>query len=141
MHTMDDQEWRAFVSAGTRTGKLATTKRDGSSHVVPVWFVLDGDDVMFTTGKDTVKGRTLTRDPRVCMCVDDQEPPFSYVMLNGIASLSEDLDEMLHWATRLGARYMGEDKAEAFGRRNAVAGELLVRVRVTKVVAEADISI
>lgn len=141
MHTMDDQEWRTFVSAGTRTGKLATTKRDGSSHVVPVWFVLDGDDVVFTTGKDTVKGRTLARDPRVSICVDDQEPPFSYVMLNGIASLSEDLDEMLPWATRLGARYMGEDKAEAFGRRNAVAGELLVRVRVTKVVAEADVSI
>lgn len=137
---MDDQEWRAFVSSGTRTGKLASTRRDGWPHVVPVWFVLDGDDVMFTTGKDTVKGRTITRDPRVTMCVDDQEPPFSYVMLSGIASVSEDLDEMRHWATRLGGRYMGEDKAEDFGRRNAVPGELLVRVRITKVVAQADIS-
>jgi PPOX class probable F420-dependent enzyme len=140
MHTMDDQEWRAFVSAGTRTGKVATTRLDGSPHVAPVWFVLDGGDFVFTTGKDTVKGRTLARDPRVGMCVDDQEPPFSYVMLNGIASISEDLDDMRVWATRLGARYMGADKAEAFGRRNAVAGELLVRVRITKVVAQADIS-
>jgi PPOX class probable F420-dependent enzyme len=140
MYKMDDQEWRAFVSAGTRTGKVATTRLDGSPHVAPVWFVLDGDDFVFTTGKETVKGRSLARDPRVGMCVDDQDPPFSYVMLNGIASLSEDLDEMRVWATELGARYMGADKAEEFGRRNAVAGELLVRVRITKVVAEADIS-
>lgn len=140
MRTMDDQEWRAFVSAGTRTGKLATTRRDGWPHVVPIWFVLDGDDIVFTTAKDTVKGRALARDPRVSLCVDDQQPPFSYVMLSGIASLSEDLEAMQFWATRLGGRYMGADQAEAFGRRNAVAGEMLVRVRITKIVAQADIS-
>jgi PPOX class probable F420-dependent enzyme len=137
---MDDQEWREFVGAGTRTGKLATTRRDGWPHVVPVWFVLDGDDFVFTTGKDTVKGRTVTRDPRVTVCVDDQQPPFSYVMLSGIASISEDLDDLRFWAARLGGRYMGADKAEEFGRRNAVPGELLVRVRITKVVSLADIS-
>lgn len=140
MRTMDDQEWREFVGAGTRTGKLATTRRDGWPHVVPVWFVLDGDDFVFTTGKDTVKGRTVTRDPRVTVCVDDQQPPFSYVMLSGIASISEDLDDLRFWAARLGGRYMGADKAEEFGRRNAVPGELLVRVRITKVVSLADIS-
>ena len=74
------------------------------------------------------------------MCVDDEEPPFSFVVLEGVASLSDDLGEMLRIATALGGRYMGADRAEAFGRRNAVPGELLVRVRVDRVVARADIA-
>jgi PPOX class probable F420-dependent enzyme len=137
---MSGDEWRAFVTEGTRTGKLATVRRDGRPHVVPVWFVLDGDDLVFTTGTDTVKARTMRRDPRVCLCVDDQRPPFSYVMVEGTAALSEDLDELLRYATLIGGRYMGAGQAEQFGRRNAVPGELLVRVTAVHVTALSGIA-
>ncbi|MEU7297567.1 PPOX class F420-dependent oxidoreductase [Streptomyces exfoliatus] len=140
MTRMTDGQWRAFVSAGTRTGKLATVRDDGSAHVVPVWFLMDGDDFVFTTGKDTVKGRNLVRDSRVSLCVDDDTPPFAFVSLTGRAELSEDPVELRHWADRIGARYMGEDRADEFGARNAVPGELLVRVRVHKVFAEAGVA-
>ncbi|MFF4103089.1 PPOX class F420-dependent oxidoreductase [Streptomyces sp. NPDC001903] len=132
---MTQEEWRAFVSYGTRTGKLSTVREDGSPHVAPVWFVLDGDAFVFNTGKDTVKGRNLLRDGRVALCVDDDRPPYSYVVLQGRAEIGEDVQEMLPWATRIAARYMGEERAEAFGRRNAVPGELLVRVPVDKVIS------
>jgi PPOX class probable F420-dependent enzyme len=134
---MTEAQWRAFVSEGTRTGKLATA---GPPHVVPVWFVLDGDDVVFTTEKASVKGRRLTSDGRAALCVDEERPPYSYVMLRGRATVTEDLDEMLHWATRLGARYMGEAAGPAFGARNAVPGELLVRLRIERVTAFAGIT-
>jgi PPOX class probable F420-dependent enzyme len=137
---MSDQERRDFLSAGTRTGKLATTRKNGAPHVAPIWFVLDGDDVIFTTGEGTVKGKTILRDGRVALCVDDDRPPFSYVLIEGTASVSRDPDDLLLWATRLGARYMGADQAEQFGRRNAVPSELLVRVTPTKMLAEADIA-
>ncbi|MEU9251766.1 PPOX class F420-dependent oxidoreductase [Streptomyces sp. NPDC048270] len=140
---MTQEEWRAFVSHSTRTGKLSTVREDGSPHIAPIWFVLDGDSFVFNTGKDTVKGRNLARDGRVALCVDDDRPPFSYVVLQGRAEISEhadDPDEILHWATRIGARYMGEERAEAFGRRNAVPSELLVRVPVDKVIALAGIA-
>jgi PPOX class probable F420-dependent enzyme len=140
MRTMTDDETRAFLLTGTRTAKLATVRPDGRPHVAPIWFVLDGDDVIFNTGADTVKGRALRRDPRVAMVVDDEAPPFAYVFIEGTATISEELDEMLRWATRIGGRYMGEDNAEAFGRRNAVPGELLVRVQPSKVLARAEIS-
>ncbi|MGW3559955.1 PPOX class F420-dependent oxidoreductase [Streptomyces sp. NPDC000963] len=140
MTRMTDDQWRAFVSAGTRTGKLATVRDDGSPHVVPIWFVLDGDDFVFNTGKTTVKGRNLARDGRVSLCVDDEDPPFSFVSLFGRAELSEEPDALRHWATRIGARYMGEDRAEEFGTRNAVPGELLVGVRIDKVIAEAGLA-
>ncbi|MEV4341319.1 PPOX class F420-dependent oxidoreductase [Streptomyces sp. NPDC049590] len=137
---MTDEEWRAFVSDGTRTGKLSTVRADGSPHVAPVWFLLEGDELVLTTGKDTVKGRNLARDGRVALCVDDDRPPFHFVVLNGHAEVSEDLAELRQWATRIAARYMGEDGAEEYGARNGVPGELLVRVTVDNVVAVRDLA-
>ncbi|MFF5022971.1 PPOX class F420-dependent oxidoreductase [Streptomyces collinus] len=137
---MTDEEWRAFVSNGTRTGKLSTVSADGSPHVAPIWFLLDGDELVFNTGKETVKGRNLARDGRVALCVDDDRPPFHFVILTGRARLSEELDEVRPWATRIAARYMGEERAEEYGARNGVPGELLVRVAVDKVVAVKDLA-
>ncbi|SOD88844.1 PPOX class F420-dependent oxidoreductase [Streptomyces sp. Ag109_G2-15] len=137
---MTDEEWRAFVSDGTRTGKLSTVSADGSPHVAPIWFLLDGDDLVFNTGRETVKGRNLARDGRIALCVDDDRPPFHFAVLHGRARLSEELDEVRHWATHIAARYMGEERAEEYGARNGVPGELLVRVAVEKVVAIKDLA-
>ncbi|MFE3184367.1 PPOX class F420-dependent oxidoreductase [Streptomyces violascens] len=137
---MSSDEWRRFLSQGTRTGKLSTVRADGSPHIAPVWFLLDGDDLVFNTGAETVKGRNMARDRRVALCVDDDRAPFGFVVVEGVAELSEELDEVRGWATRIAARYMGEDKAEEYGARNGVPGELLVRVRVDKVVALAEIA-
>jgi PPOX class probable F420-dependent enzyme len=139
--SMTGQEWRTFVSEGTRTGKLATVRADGRPHVTPVWFVLDDQGrLVLTTSGTSPGGKAIGRDPRVCLCVDDERPPYSYVMIEGEAEASEDLDEMLIWATRLGGRYMGADRADAYGRRNAVPGELLVRITPTNVVARAGVA-
>jgi PPOX class probable F420-dependent enzyme len=137
---MTDDQWRAFVSVGTRTGKLSTVRADGRPHIAPVWFVLDGDDLVFNTAKDSVKGRNLARDARASFCVDDDRPPYSFVVCEGSATISEDQGELVEWATRIGGRYMGAEKAEDFGRRNGVPGELVVRLRVEKVVALADLA-
>ena len=142
MHVMSEAEWKAFLTADPpRTGKLATTRLDGRPHVAPIWFDLDDDGtVVFTTGADTLKGKAIRRDPRVCLCVDDERPPFSFVIVEGKVEISEDLDGLVLWATRIGGRYMGPGNAEAFGRRNAVPGELLVRLRPAHVVAQAAIA-
>jgi hypothetical protein len=62
------------------------------------------------------------------------------VIIEGEAEISEDAEELLAWATTLGGRYMGADRADEYGRRNAVPGELLVRVRPTRVLAHKNIS-
>ena len=140
MPAMTETEWREFVSTGTRTAKLATTRRDGRPHVVPVWFVLDGDDFVFNTGAATIKGRSLKRTGWGSICVDDERPPYSFVTVSGSVTISTDLGEMLAFATRIAARYMGEDLAEQFGRRNAADGELLVRLRAEEVFALRDLA-
>ncbi|WP_432149589.1 PPOX class F420-dependent oxidoreductase [Streptomyces sp. bgisy029] len=139
-HHMTDEEWRAFLSEGTRTAKVSTVRADGSPHVAPVWFLLDGDSLVFNTGKKSVKGRNLERDGRVSVCVDDDRPPYAFTVVQGHAELSEDPEELLRWATRIAGRYVGPEAAEEFGRRNGVAGELVVRVRIDKVIALADMA-
>jgi PPOX class probable F420-dependent enzyme len=137
---MTPEEINAFLSAGTRTLKLATVRADGQPHVVPVWFVLDGEDVIFTTGEDTVKGKNLRRDPRVALSVDEETPPYAFVLIEGTATLTADAPDLLDWATRIARRYMGDALAEAYGRRNGVPGELLVRVTPGKIVARSGVS-
>jgi PPOX class probable F420-dependent enzyme len=145
MPAMTDAEIWKFLSEGTRTAHIATVRRDGQPHVKPVWFVLDGEpgapELVFTTGADTVKGRTLRRDGRIAVSVDDPAPPYSFVVLTGTTQVSEDLAGLRAAAARIGARYMGPGRAEEFGKRNGVPGELLVRLvptRVTGVRAVTD---
>jgi len=137
---MTPEQIRAFISHGSRTAKVATVLNDGQPHVMPVWFVLDGDQIVFTTGANTVKGRNLQRDPRIALVVEDDLPPFAFVHVRGRVTIHEDPEELLRFATAIGSRYMGEARAEEFGRRNAVPGELLVRVTPERVIAEADVA-
>lgn len=140
MPEMTTDEYKDFLTRGTRTAKLATVRKDGRPHVVPIWFVLDGDDLIFTTARTSVKGQAILRDGRVSLCVDDEEPPYAFVLVEGTAMATEDPEDLLRWATRIAARYVGEEQAEAFGKRNAVEGELLVRATPTKVVTESDVA-
>jgi PPOX class probable F420-dependent enzyme len=138
--TINDPEIRAFLAQGTRTGKLAYLSASGRPLVTPIWFIVEADSLVFNTGATTAKGRALARDPRATLCVDLEEPPFGFVQVQGEAELSEDPAELLRTATAIGARYMGADRAGEFGQRNAVPGELLVRLRPTRVVAAFNLT-
>ena len=135
MRAMTEDEWRSFLLDTPRTAKLATVRKDGRPHVAPIWFTLDGDDLVFTTWHESVKAKAILRDPRVSLCIDDEHPPFAFVMLDGTATIDEDPAELRAWAARIGGRYMGQEQAEAYGERNGIPGELLVRVTLTNVVA------
>ena len=139
MHTIDDPDVREFLLAGTRTGKLSYLGADGRALVAPVWFVIEGGRLVFNTGKDSAKGRALIREPRVAICVDLEEPPYAFVQVQGVAELSEDPADLLATATAIAARYMGPGRAGEFGRRNGVPGELVVRLRPSKVIASFDV--
>ncbi len=134
----DDE--RHFLGAGTRTGILAYTASDGRPLAVPVWFVPDGDDLVFTTGTTSAKAAAMRRDPRVTICVDLDRPPYAFVQVQGTVTLSQDVAAMLPHATAIGGRYMGADRAEEFGRRNAVEGELLVRLTPSRVISSMDVT-
>ena len=141
MRRMDEAEVRAFLTFGTRTGKLAVTRLDGSPMVVPIWFAVDDDDtLLFTSWGESIKGKSLRRDGRVSLCVDSDQPPYAYVRVDGTTTILDDAELLGTWATRIGARYMGAALAEQYGERNGVPGELLVRITPTRIVAQAGIA-
>ena len=147
MTEMSKKEIRKFLMEGTFTGKLATVKKDGSSHVVPIWFILDDsntddiNNIVFTTNSTSVKAKNIQYDNRVSICVDDQTPPFSFVTVYGTAKLHyHKQNELLKWATKIAQRYMGKDNAEAYGRRNSVEGEVLVQIKPIRIIAEKNIA-
>jgi PPOX class probable F420-dependent enzyme len=139
---MTEPEWQTFITSGTRTGKLGAVRADGRPLVVPIWFVLDDDRVIrFQTSLDSAKVRAIRHEPRVCLTVDDETPPFSFVMIEAIANVADaDPDELWRVTHACGGRYMGADRADEFATRNAVPGECVVELRPQRVVAWADVS-
>ncbi|MEM8534272.1 MAG: PPOX class F420-dependent oxidoreductase [Chloroflexota bacterium] len=141
MIRMQEEEWRAFISEGTRTGKLATVRSDGRPHTVPIWFIFDGVDLIFMTGDTTVKVQNIRREPRVAIAVDEEQFPYSFVTIEGIATIHElSPAELLPYSVDIAQRYVGEEQAAQFGARNAVEGEVLIRVRPTKVISAKDLA-
>ena len=140
MPEMTKDEIRNFLLKGTFTGKLGTINKNGTPHVVPIWFTLDEEDnILFNTDDNSVKAKNIQRDNRVRLCVDDQVPLFSFVTITGTAEIiSKEPKEVFKWAKIIAARYMGNDKAEEYGRRNSSEGELLIKIKPTKVIGQKD---
>ena len=133
--------WQSFLDAlPARTAKLAIVRADGSPLVAPIWTDRDGEQIVFMTSADTIKGKSILRDGRVSLCWDDDRPPFHFVTISGTTTTSTDPDELLAWGTRIAGRYMGAELAEQYGRRNAVPPEMVVRVTPTSIVAKSSIA-
>jgi PPOX class probable F420-dependent enzyme len=139
---MTKDEIKNFILQGTFTGKLGTINKDGTPHVVPIWYTVDGEgNIIFNTGDKSVKAKNIRRVNRVRLCVDDQTPLFSFVIIDGIAEIiSDEPSEVYKWAKIISARYMGYNKSEEYGRRNSAEGELLVKIKPIRVIGEKDIA-
>ncbi len=140
MREMTTEEALEFLSVGTRTAKVAWVASDGRPHVAPIWFIVEGGDILFATSAEAGKSRAMRRDPRVSLVVDVEEPPYAFVKVDGTVEITEDLGELLRVATLVGGRYMGAEEAEAFGARNGVPGECLVRLRPSSIAGFEGIS-
>jgi PPOX class probable F420-dependent enzyme len=138
---MDEHEVRAFMGSGSRTGKLATVRTDGRPHVAAVWFTFDdAGRAVFLTGGTSLKARNMRHEPRVSLLVDVEEMPFAWARLDGVVSFSDDPDDLLTWATETSRRYVGDARADEFGRRNGVPGEIVVFIDPTRLIGEGGVT-
>jgi PPOX class probable F420-dependent enzyme len=139
MRSMTADEVRSFLTAGTRTAKIATVRPDGRPHVVPVWFDVDDDRLVFSTSSTSVKARNLLADPRVAVTVDEQVAPFAFVTVAGVATCMHRPDDFLSWTTRIARRYVGDGRAEEVGRSYVSMDDLLVQVRIISMRGFAEV--
>ena len=142
MSEMTKDEIKKFLLQGTFTDKLGTINKDGTPHVVPIWYTVDEEDkIIFNTGDKSVKAKNIRRDNRVRLCIDDQTPLFSFVTIDGIVELiSNEPGEVYKWAKIIAARYMGNDKSEVYGRRNSAEGELMIKIKPVRVIGQKNIA-
>ncbi|EWM16051.1 PPOX class F420-dependent oxidoreductase [Kutzneria sp. 744] len=125
-----------FLSEGTRTAVLVTLRASGRPHAVPIWYALDGEDVVMFTGADSVKGKAMRANPQVSVVVDDDQPPYAFVSVEGTAELSDDPAELRRCATLIAERYLPAEQAAQFVEYSARAGNILVRVKANHVIAQ-----
>ena len=134
---MSHAEALAFLAEDGRTAKLATVRADGSPDVVPVWFALDGGQVVFTCQSTSVKARNLARDPRAALSVDDEAFPHAFVTVRGTVELATRPPGFAQWATRIAGRYTDP----AAGERIAEIDDLLARLTPTSILARTEIGV
>jgi PPOX class probable F420-dependent enzyme len=137
---MTREECLRFIMDTPRPAVSAIVRADGRPNATPVWIHMDGDQIVFTTWHDTLKAKSLRRDPHISLCVDDDHPPFSFVIIQGTATISDDITVVKEWAGRIAGRYMGEAQGAAYAERNGVPGELLVRVTVQSITGQKDLA-
>ncbi|HZZ97439.1 MAG TPA: PPOX class F420-dependent oxidoreductase [Jatrophihabitantaceae bacterium] len=119
--------------------KARYNRADGCPHVAPIWFVIDGADLLFNTNSQTLKGKALLRDARAALTVDLEEPPFTFVTVEGTVTIETDPVARLPHSIAMARRYIGAGRAEEYGRRNAVQGELPIRLHPTHIAGYTDI--
>lgn len=78
------------ILRGPHTGVLTTLFADGSPQSTPVWFLLHGDDIEFSTTASKQKLRNIARDARATFAVYDPADEMSYVEVRGTITVDED---------------------------------------------------
>ena len=140
MFTMTRDQAMEFLATGARTGKVATASPDGKVHVAPLWFVVDGQDLVFVTTATSVKGRHLHANPLAALCVDDDTYPCAFVTARGTVVLEDAATDLRDWTTRIAHRYV-PGRAEQYAIRNDAPGETLVRLRAEHVIGCGEVLI
>jgi PPOX class probable F420-dependent enzyme len=136
---MTDNEWRSFLTAGTRLAHVALTRPDGRPHVTPVCFILDGDELAFALSPGSVKGKNLARDRRIAVCVSDERQPYSFVTIEGAARVSLEPDQVFPIAAGIANRYYPSQSADDFAESFVNTGFAAVRISITNVIARCGL--
>jgi PPOX class probable F420-dependent enzyme len=112
---------------GRNFATVATVNPDGGPQSSVVWFLRDGDTILFSVISNRQKARNLARDPRVSVSVFDLTNPYHSVEIRGTAELIADEPKDL--GRRLSQKYLGTDPPP----EPAEVNRLIVRVTPEKV--------
>jgi PPOX class probable F420-dependent enzyme len=130
---MTTEEMWQILSEPGRDALLATVRPDGSPHLVPVWYTVDGQSLVFSTWLDTVKARNMQQNPRVAVTVSQPADPIFFVLLEGAAQFLPDLPaaEKHRLLGQIYARY-----GESYANDADFSQTVLVRVQPARMRGE-----
>lgn len=130
--TMPRAEREAFL-AGVHVGVLSVGGNDGEAPLqAPIWYAYEpGGDVRFSTGANSRKAERLRGAGHASLCVQTEQAPYAYVVIEGPVSIEEiDFERD---SRAIAVRYLGEKGGNAYLRgqtpETARRDSILVRIR------------
>ena len=117
MPKMTDAEVDAFLEERGHLLRLATIDADGYPRVVPIWFIRQGDDIVFTPRGPSVFLANIRRDPKVGLSIDEDPLPYRKVTIRGTARVEHDIGDDDAWRDlyrRIAKRYVDDEAADAY---------------------------
>lgn len=87
---------------------LATTMKDGTLQVTPVWFSYDGQHILLNTAKGRVKDRNMRTRPKIAMAIPDPDNPYRYLQIRGHVAEVTEVGGDAH-IDALAKKYIGKD--------------------------------
>jgi PPOX class probable F420-dependent enzyme len=98
---MTDEEMWDFIES-QKSIQVATLNKDGSPHLIPLWFAVVDHKIVLETFTKSQKVVNLKRDPRIALLLEsgDSYEQLKGVSINATAELVDDVDEVhrLHLA-------------------------------------------
>lgn len=122
--TVDERE--AFL-ADLHVGILSISRAEQGPLSLPIWYQYEKDDVIIGMAADSLKAKLLRRNGRASMTVQDETPPYRYVMVEGPVTIGSEERDPLSMPTR----YLGAELGKWYAEQNAGSDEESVVVRLT----------
>ena len=117
MPKLNRDERNEFLNTSGILMRIACARPDGSPLVTPIWFIHHDNAICFTPRAASEWFACLRQDPRVALCIDEQDLPYRKLIVEGEARLLYDLGEDDKWRDlyrEIAKRYVPEDAAEAY---------------------------
>jgi len=111
---MTPEERRAFLESH-RLCVYGFAREGRPPSLSPVYYALDGDDIIISTIASRAKAKAMRRNPQVTLCVLGEEPPFPYLSVYGRGRVEEEgaVDVMMKIGEKMSGRPVPESARPA----------------------------
>ncbi|MGV0034190.1 MAG: pyridoxamine 5'-phosphate oxidase family protein [Candidatus Azotimanducaceae bacterium WSBS_2022_MAG_OTU7] len=140
MPKLTSEEQKSFLETPGILMRISCVRPDGSPLVTPIWFVRHEDSICFTPRAQSEWFGCLRNDPRVALCIDEQDLPYRKVIVEGTAELVHDLGQDDAWRDlyrSIAQRYVPADAAEAYVQNTIDQARALYRLPLDKSVVKS----
>ncbi len=118
---MTRAEREAFL-ADVHVGVLAVDEPGRGPLSLPIWYLVDGDEIVISMAADSLKARLLRAAGRATMTIQTEDPPYRYASVEGPVTVVPASHDPLVMATRYLGPELGQwyvDNVQADGAVNA----------------------
>ena len=117
MPKLTHDEMSAFLDERGHLARIATVDTDGLPRVLPLWFIMNGRQLLFTPRSPAIIWKNIVRDPRIGVCIDEEAAPWRKVTVQGVVQVVHEPGEDDKWREmyrRIAKRYVADDAADGY---------------------------